>query len=162
MCNLPVNSKFSPIQRACIISRLCTRQFLPAGKLHIVQPMEEKNRQVIRAKPRALVTISSHKDSFLQKLNCAINRKNNINMGGNGEDTRAYTARRVCVPEGSQEHLRIYPAGGRPAGPMQVVEGAGQVGFTALEPCWFYKHSEGITMPNIFSNFARPQSHSVQ
>lgn len=66
-------------------------------------------------------------------------------MGGNGEDTFVYTARRVCVPQSSQKHLRVYPIGGRPAGPMQVAEGAGQAGYAALESGWFLKSSQGIT-----------------
>lgn len=40
-----------------------------------------------------------------------MNRQNNINMGGNGEDTRAYTARRIRIPESGQEHPGIHPAG---------------------------------------------------
>lgn len=62
-----------------------------------------------------------------------MNRQNNINMGGNGEDTRAYTAGRVCISESGQEHLGIHSARGRPAGPMQVAEGASQTGFAAVE-----------------------------
>lgn len=62
-----------------------------------------------------------------------MNRQNNIDMGGNGEDTRAYTAGRVRIPESGQEHSGIHPAGGRPAGPMQVAEGASQAGLAAAE-----------------------------
>lgn len=74
-------------------------------------------------------------------------------MGGNGEDTRAYTAGRVCVPEGGQEHLRIYSVGGRPAGPMQVAEGAGQAGFAALESGRLHEYSQGITVSSTVLQF---------
>lgn len=86
---------------------------------------------------------SFSKDSFLQTLNCAINRQNYIDMGGNGEDTRAYTAGRILIPESGQEHLGIHPAGGRPAGPVQVAESAGQIGFATVESVRLLQCSQG-------------------
>lgn len=100
---------------------------------------------MIRAMPRALLTAFS-KDSFLQTLNCAINRQNYIDMGGNGEDTRAYTAGRIRIPKSSQEHVGIHPAGGRPAGPVQVAESAGQVGLATVESVRLLQCSQGKTV----------------
>lgn len=62
-----------------------------------------------------------------------MNRQNDIDMGGNGEDTFAYTAGRIRIPESGQEHSGIHSAGGRPAGPVQVAEGVSQAGLAALE-----------------------------
>ncbi|XP_070159725.1 A-kinase anchor protein 17A isoform X4 [Polyergus mexicanus] len=94
----------------------------------------EENTMIPSDLCEATSTCNSYrKDSFLQKLNCAINRQNDINMGCNGEDTRAHSAGRVCVPESGQEQPGVYPAGGRPAGPLQVAKSVGQAGFTALE-----------------------------
>lgn len=96
--------------------------------------MEENETMIPSDLCDATSTCNSYrKESFLQKLNCAINRQNDINMGCNGEDTRAHPAGRVCVPESGQEQPRVYPAGGRPAGPLQVAKGVGQAGLTALE-----------------------------
>jgi len=78
---------------------------------------------------------NSSKDSFLQTLNCAMNRQNNIDMGGNGEDTHAYTA--------GQEHSGIHPAGRRPAGSVQVVEGVSQAGLAAFESGWLLQCPQG-------------------
>lgn len=73
----------------------------------------EENTMIPSDLCEATSTCNSYrKDSFLQKLNCAINRQNYINMGCNGEDTRAHPAGRVCVPESGQEQPGVYPAGG--------------------------------------------------
>lgn len=74
-----------------------------------------------------------------------MNRQNNINMGGNGEDTLTHTAGRVCVSESGQKHPGIYPAGGRPAGPMQVAKGAGQIGHATFESGWLFQCSQGVS-----------------
>lgn len=99
---------------------------------------------------KALVT---RKDSSLQKLNCAINRKNYFNMGGNGEDSLVRAAGRVCISEGGQKHFRIYPTGGRFAGPMQVAKGVGQVGFSTLEFGWLPQCTQGMAAECNFHRF---------
>lgn len=89
---------------------------------------------------------SFSKHSFLQKLNCAMNRQNNINMGGNGEDSHARTAGRIRVSESGQEHAGIHPAGGRPAGPVQVAEDTGQTRLAAFETPWLFQCPQGIKL----------------
>lgn len=86
---------------------------------------------------------SYRKDSFLQKLNCAMNRQNDINMGCNGEDTSTHSAGRVYVPESGQEQSEVYLAGGLPAGPVQVAKGIGQVELAVLESGRLPQHSQG-------------------
>lgn len=71
-----------------------------------------------------------------------MNRQNDINMGGNGEDTLAYTAGRIRIPESGQEHSGIHSAGGRPAGPVQVAEGVSQTGLAALESGWLPQRAQ--------------------
>lgn len=94
----------------------------------------EENTMIPSDPCEATSTCNSYrKDSFLQKLNCAMNRQNNINMGCNGEDTCTHPAGRICVSQSGQEQPGVYPAGRRPAGPLQVAKGVGQVGFAALE-----------------------------
>lgn len=93
---------------------------------------------------------SSSKGSFLQKLNCAMNRQNNIDMGGNGEDTRAYTAGRICIPESGQEHSGIHSVGGRPAGSMQVAKGVSQARLTAVESGWLPECPQGKCSHNNY------------
>lgn len=73
-----------------------------------------------------------------------MNRQNNINMGGNGEDTHAHTAGRVCISESGQKHSGIYATGGRPAGPMQVGKGVGQIGHATSESGWLFHRFEGM------------------
>jgi len=78
-----------------------------------------------------------------------MNRQNNINMGGNGEDTHAHTAGRVCVPESGQKHSGIYSTGGRPARPVQVAKGAGQIGHAAFESGWLFQRPQGMATNKI-------------
>lgn len=86
----------------------------------------EENTMIPSDPCEATSTCNSYrKDSFLQKLNCAMNRQNDINMGCNGEDTCTHPARRICVPKSGQEQPGVYPAGGRLAGPLQVEQGVG-------------------------------------
>lgn len=65
-------------------------------------------------------------------------------MGGNGEDSCIHTAGRIRVSESGQEHAGIHPAGGRPAGPMQVAESIGQVGLATFESSRFSQCPQGI------------------
>lgn len=66
-------------------------------------------------------------------------------MGGNGEDSHAHTAGRIRVSESGQEYAGIYPAGGRLAGPLQVVEGTGQIGLATFESHWFSQCPQGTS-----------------
>jgi len=64
-------------------------------------------------------------------------------MGGNGEDSRSHIAGRIRVSKSGQEHAGIHPAGGRPAGPMQVAKGTGQIGLATFESCWISQCPQG-------------------
>lgn len=72
-----------------------------------------------------------------------INRKNNINMGGNGEDTPIDTARRVCFPESRQEYIRIHQIRGGPRGQIQASASVGETRRAAPEPGGLPKRLKG-------------------
>ena len=73
-----------------------------------------------------------------------INRKNNINMGGNGEVTSVDSARRVCLPESRQEHIRIHQVRGGPRGQIQASASVGETRRAAPEPGGLPKRLKGI------------------
>jgi hypothetical protein len=74
-----------------------------------------------------------------------INRENNINMGGNGEDTPFNTARRIYMPKGSQEYVRIYQIRGGSWRQIQTSTSVGKTQRAAFEFSRIFKCFKGIT-----------------
>lgn len=77
---------------------------------------------------------------------CAINRQNNINMGGNGEGTPVDKARRVCLPQSRQEHIGVREIRGGPRRQIQASASSGETRRAAPEPGRLPKRLKGTTV----------------
>lgn len=75
-----------------------------------------------------------------------INRKNNINMGGNGEAATVDSARRVCVPESRQEYLRVPQIRGGLRGQIQASASTSETRPAAPEPGRLSKRFKGMSI----------------
>lgn len=73
-----------------------------------------------------------------------INRKIHINMGGNGEGTSIDPARRVCLSEGRQEHIRVHQIRRGPRRQIQASASSGETRRAAPEPGRLPKRLKGI------------------
>lgn len=81
---------------------------------------------------------------------CNINRKNNINMGGNGEAASIDPARRVCIPESRQEHPRVPQIRGGLRGQIPATASSSETRPAAPEPSRLPKRFKGMVTFKFF------------